>query len=530
MINNHMFQKSNNIKKVKSYGPVSILEEYVQPDWWKIIFNSTYIKTDGDVVENQNITKNEIDYFLNILKLKKEDKILDLCCGQGRHAIELAKRGFYNIEGLDSSHYLIQKARNRSNKENLNIKFKEGNARKLPYETDTFDVVLILGNSFGYFETIHDDLRVLSEIFRILKPRGKLLIDVADGEYLKNNYQARSWERIDKKNFVCRERSLSIDKQKLISREVVTHIENGVIADQFYAERLYSEKSMIELLKLSGFKNTILHGIIETDSERNQDLGMMEKRLIFTSIAIKEWTNKKKSIKQKLKNVIVLLGDPNKSDEIKPSSFFDEDDFYTIDRLKDALNELKEFKFNYLSDHEFLINELIKKKNKIDYVFNLCDEGFFNDPKKELHITSILEMLNIQYTGSGPQCLAYCYDKSLIRGIAKEMEIPVPKAFFINPEDTAFDIPFELPVIIKPNCGDSSFGITQRSVAKNAEEGSYVVVQGELRRDVWEKVNEDTGEAERRSKIKLKAHKVIVSEKLDDDNFETSGDETGLSF
>jgi len=79
-------------------------------------------------------------------------------------------------------------------------------------------------------------------------------------------------------------------------------------------------------------------------------------------------------------------------------------------------------------------------------------------------------MLELGYTGSDPQCLAFCYDKSLVRGIPKEMGIPVPEAFFIQPEDTAFELIFELPVLVKPNFGDSSFGITQNSVAYNYDE------------------------------------------------------------
>ncbi len=101
---------------------------------------------------------------------------------------------------------------------------------------------------------------------------------------------------------------------------------------------------------------------------------------------------------------------------------------------------------------------------------NLCDEGYKNDPRQELHVPALLEQLELPYTGAGPQCLAYCYDKSLVRGIAKEMKIPVPRAFFVKPEDTAFELPFSFPVMIKPNFGDSSFGITQRSVASSLEE------------------------------------------------------------
>jgi D-alanine-D-alanine ligase len=117
----------------------------------------------------------------------------------------------------------------------------------------------------------------------------------------------------------------------------------------------------------------------------------------------------------------------------------------------------------------------MRLKGKIDFVFNLCDEGFGNDPTRELHVPALLEILGIPYTGAGPQCLAYCYDKSLVRGVAKEMGIPVPEAIFIRPEDTTFELPMNFPVIVKPNFGDSSFGITVRSVCSTIEELSAAI-------------------------------------------------------
>jgi D-alanine-D-alanine ligase len=458
------------INGLRCLGPVPNLEEHVHPDWWRKIFNSLYLKTDADVVDDDNLTRQEIDMFVRILNLSPDDKILDLCCGQGRHSLELAQRGLLYVEGIDRSHYLIQKARQSAKKDAIEVKFREGDARKLPFAADTFDVVLILGNSFGYFETINDDLRVLKEVFRILKPRDRVLIDVADGHYLRKNFQSRSWEWIDQNLFVCRERSLSLDGQSLISREVITHVEKGVLADQFYDERLYTKESITDLLKTAGFSDVTLHGEIATDSARNQDLGMMERRLIVTGVAKKEWTPIRRKQVGSVKNVAVLLGDPDKPDPLKPSSIFDEDDFYTIDQLKSALRELKDYRFIYVNDHNALINELVKLKGKIDFVLNLCDEGYNNDARKELNIPALLEIVGIHYTGSGPQCLAHCYDKSLVRGIAKEMEIPVPKGFLVKPQDKAFELSVDFPVIVKPNFGDSSFGITQSSVAHTGEE------------------------------------------------------------
>lgn len=468
----------NGGKKARSLGPVVDLEEHVPPDWWKRIFNSLYLKTDGDVVENQNITRQEVDYITTILHLSPGDRILDLCCGQGRHSLELARRGFTRVKGLDRSHYLIQKARNQARREGLSVQFKEGDARKLPYPTDSFDVVLILGNSFGYFESIQDDLKVLTEVFRVLKPGGKIFIDVADGEYLRENFQPHSWEWIGKKQFVLRERSLSKDRQRLISREIITHIENGVMADQFYAERLYSVTELISLLEKSGFSRLTTHGEHVPSSQRNQDLGMMEKRILLSGEAKKEWTHPKR-IKGATLKVVVLLGDPGQPDPLKPQTVFDEDDIYTVNQLKAALGELKGYQFTYLDQHRTLLHDLLRLRGKVDLVFNLCDEGFNNDARQELHVPALLDILGLPYTGSGPQCLAYCYDKSLVRGIAKELNIPVPRAFLIKPEDFTFKLPFDFPVLLKPNFGDSSFGITEKSVATNLDD--FVEAVSEIR-------------------------------------------------
>ncbi|MFX0030470.1 MAG: methyltransferase domain-containing protein [Candidatus Hermodarchaeota archaeon] len=452
------------------YGPVLNLEEYVKKDWWKRIFNSYYLKTDGDVVEDQKITEYEVDFFSKIMNLKPEHYILDLCCGQGRHSIELGRRGFENIYGLDRSRYLIQKAKLTSKNNGILCKFQEGDARKLSYKSDLFDFVMVLGNSFGYFESINDDVQVLKEIHRVLKPWGKVLIDITDGEYLKNNFQPRSWEWLDKTLFVCRERSLSLDDQRLISREVITHVNKGVLVDQFYAERLYSNEKIAEILTKVGFSEVTFHGTLTPESQRDQDLGMMEKRIIVSASVKKEWTEIKKRTRTSNKKVVVIFGDPKKPDLLKPSNIFDDDDFYTINQVKVALDELKGYSFSYLDNHNTLIQDLQNLKDNINYVLNFCDEGYFNEARKELHIPALLEILKIPYTGSGPQCLAFCYDKSLVRGIAKELQIAVPEAIYIRPDDKIIDLPLYFPAIVKPNFGDSSFGITQKSVVHDGEE------------------------------------------------------------
>ena len=188
---------------------------YVKADWWRHIFNANYLRTDGDVVDDPEITALEIDAFLSMLTVTPDSRFLDLCCGQGRHVLELARRGFKNLTGVDRSHYLIARAKRVFRQQGFAAVLREGDARKLRFSDDSFDVIYVAGNSFGYFETIDDDIAVLREIRRLLKPNGQLLIDFTDGDYLRQNFEARSWEWIDKHYFVCRERSLS-DRKSVV--------------------------------------------------------------------------------------------------------------------------------------------------------------------------------------------------------------------------------------------------------------------------------------------------------------------------
>ena len=90
----------------------------------------------------------------------------------------------------------------------------------------------------------------------------------------------------------------------------------------------------------------------------------------------------------------------------------------------------------------------------------------------------------IPYSGGGPQCLAYCYDKSLVRGVAAEMDIPVPRAFTVAPEEVAFiSFPIEFPVIVKPNFGDSSVGITVDSVCSDIGQLEQAIASGV--KNIW---------------------------------------------
>ena len=360
--------------------------------------------------------------------------------------------------GLDRSRYLVRLAKKRAQGEGLQVVFKEGDARNPRLAENSTDCVAIMGNSFGYFSNKQDDEKVLTAVGKILRPSGQLVLDITDGGHMHENFEKRSWEWIDEHHFVCRERSISQDGERLISREVIVHDEMGVIADQFYAERLYTRESISKLLEKTGFRNIRHHGHAEPLSDRDQDLGMMARRILLTADAPQLPVRKGKGKLQAI-DVTVIMGDPRLPDQVKRGGAFNPEDLETVRRLRDALSELPGYKFRYLNNHGTLERDLSELTT--DLVFNLCDEGWNNDPFKELHVPALLEVAGIGYTGAGPAALAACYDKGLVRAVAQGLDVPVPLESYVRPGDQGATLPSVFPALLKPNHGDSSQGITK---------------------------------------------------------------------
>ena len=454
--------------RLRTLGPVSDLERHLPSEWWRTLFNSLYLETDGDIVENDRNTEQEVDLLVRSAGLQRNDRLLDLCCGQGRHSLELARRGFQYVTGLDRSRYLIRLARKRARQGNLPVSFHEGDARRFRLGDGEFHCVCILGNSFGYFDRPEDDLAVLEAVKRALASGGVLVMDLMDGEWMRSHFEARSWEWVDQNHFVCRERGLAEDGDRLISREVVVHAERGVIADQFYAERLYSKERMEALMQRAGFGNLRFHSVAAPDSPRNQDLGMVEHRLFLTAEAPRRIHGSARRAVP-FPEVAVILGDPQLPDPVKRDGRFNEEDAETVARLQTALAGIPEYRFRYLDNHATLMADLASRRPH--FVLNLCDEGFNNDAFLEMHVPALLEMFDIPYSGAGPACLGLCYNKALVRGIAEAIDVPVPAETYFNSDDLAATIPSGVfPALIKPNFGDSSIGITQHAVVHTWEE------------------------------------------------------------
>ena len=251
----------------------------VDPDWWKTLFDEVYLLTDARSVCDARITCQEVDLICSLLPMKGSHKILDLCGGHGRHSLELSRRGFNGCTLFDYSQTLIEIARTKAGQDDLEIDFICGDARDIDMPAETYDHVIIMGNSLGYAQKKGSDFQILTESFRVLHPGGWILVDVTDGRQVMSSFKPNAWHEIGDETIVCRQRE--IQDEVVCAREIVLSKTDGLIRDQTYSIRLYNADSLSLLLESAGFARITVHSDF-SPHEAEGDYGFMNNRLIVS--------------------------------------------------------------------------------------------------------------------------------------------------------------------------------------------------------------------------------------------------------
>lgn len=252
----------------------------VHPDWWKFIFDELYLQTDGRSVCDTALTSKEVDFIDSALCLDKSAAILDLCGGQGRHALELSRRGYKEVTVLDYSDYLIQAGQQEAARHDLNTRFLQGDARDTQLLSGTFDSVMIMGGSFGYFVNPIENEKILKEVYRILNPGGILLLDLPDHAHVRKNFQPVSQHRPDHTLKVTRNRELKEDM--IYCQEIITCSERGVLRENTYCIRLYRQEEIHLILEQIGFTQVSFQEDF-MNRQKIGDYGTMTNRMVVRS-------------------------------------------------------------------------------------------------------------------------------------------------------------------------------------------------------------------------------------------------------
>ena len=145
----------------------------MQKEWFADWFDTPYYHI---LYKNRDQGEAErfIDKLVKFLKIPKGTELLDLACGRGRHSVTLAKYG-YLVTGVDLSENSIQTAK-KSAFGNPLVHFEVRDMR-FPFETEKFHGIFNLFTSFGYFDDIQDNRKVIHSAHQMLKESGLIVID-----------------------------------------------------------------------------------------------------------------------------------------------------------------------------------------------------------------------------------------------------------------------------------------------------------------------------------------------------------------
>jgi SAM-dependent methyltransferase len=146
--------------------------------WYEELFEGYAEKYDREPYTQGTI--GECDFIEKEIGYNKELKILDIGCGTGRHAIELAKRG-YSLTGVDLSESQLKRAREKAGAASLRADFRRHDARKLPFAAEFDLAIMLCEGAFPLMETDEMNFQILQGAARALKPNGKLIFTTLNG-------------------------------------------------------------------------------------------------------------------------------------------------------------------------------------------------------------------------------------------------------------------------------------------------------------------------------------------------------------
>lgn len=201
-------------------------------------------------------THNQVSALIALLDIKPDDAILDLCCGVGRHSLEFARRGF-EVTGVDRTQHYLEIAGKQADEEKLDVNFIEADMREFQKES-SYDVILSMFTSFGYFEDPQDQFRVLSNMYASLKHGGRVLFDLLGKEKLARVFREKDWHRTEE-GFKLEERKISKDWSWVDSTWILITNE-GEVNEWSVSHWVYSAAEMKTMLKSVGFSEHEVYG------------------------------------------------------------------------------------------------------------------------------------------------------------------------------------------------------------------------------------------------------------------------------
>jgi SAM-dependent methyltransferase len=221
----------------------------VTAHWTDDFFDDPY--TELHPFPDAKHTDAEVEALVRLLPAQPA-RLLDVACGQGRHAIRLAGRG-YDVVGIDTSPEFLAMARASTD---ADIQFIEQDMRHLAFETE-FDAALSLFSAWGYFDDAQNQ-QVLARIAHALRPGGRFVMEVVHRDWLMTVFTAKDWIELGDGSFVVVERVFD----PITGTNEVTHrwrTPTGEQRERQHQIRIYTATELDHMLRAVGLTPVAWH-------------------------------------------------------------------------------------------------------------------------------------------------------------------------------------------------------------------------------------------------------------------------------
>jgi SAM-dependent methyltransferase len=211
-------------------------------NWYENWFGNEYLTVYAHRDEDE--ARQLVQLILTYINLDKNSKIIDLCCGQGRHAHLFAQEGF-EVYGFDLSRKLLQVAKYK-NDISENTFFVQADMRFLPV-VHSFDLLLNLFTSFGYFQTDNENVTVFKQFHQALKKGGFFVFDYFNSPYLIDHLERHHREQIG---------DLTVEQERYIEDSRVEKIirlnRQGKQSTFYESVKMYKPDQILKMMEETG--------------------------------------------------------------------------------------------------------------------------------------------------------------------------------------------------------------------------------------------------------------------------------------
>jgi SAM-dependent methyltransferase len=228
------------------------------PETWDEIFGEYYLRAYRDDERSAEAEAQALA-AADLARCPAGGDLLDVPCGFGRHTLPLARAG-YRVVGVDRSQTLLDEARRRAGGDRW-PKLVRADYRELPLPDESFDVALNLFSSLGYLGD-DEDARALAEIGRVLRPEGRLVIELMHRDRLVRGFREQDWQLLGEGRLLLEQRTF--DPASGVAQTTQTLIDAAGRRDsRTFSLRVYTATELLAMLAAAGFAEARCHGDLE---------------------------------------------------------------------------------------------------------------------------------------------------------------------------------------------------------------------------------------------------------------------------